>query len=76
MDLYQITAYTILDRVQLQVTRCETAGELRQWSHMILEQISLPGGSSEPWDVIWAIGQELCETALRRAGNDPAARAR
>ena len=72
MNLFQVTAYTIGDRLQLQATRCETTENGRQWVHMILEQIGLPGGSDEPWDVLWAIGQELCEQALRRGGGEVA----
>jgi len=68
MNLYQVTAYVAFDRIMVQATRCETTEDGRQWAHMVLEDIALPGGSDEPWDVLWAVGQELCEQALRRGG--------
>lgn len=65
--LYQVTAYTVLDHLALQLTRAETQPEGYAWTHMLLEQVELPHWvRADPWDVVWLMATRLADEALKR----------
>jgi len=65
--LYQVTAYDALGAITVQATTATANGSGYAWEHRILETLELPEGvAGDAWDVLWAIGQLLCERALER----------
>lgn len=65
--LYQVTAYEALGAITVQATTATTSPSGYGWEHRILETLELPEGvAGDAWDVLWAIGQLLCERALER----------
>lgn len=69
--LYQLTAYELLDGLQVQVTTARTDPDGYQWEHRILEHVRVsPELAGNPWDVLWTLGQLLCERALERGSGD------
>jgi hypothetical protein len=62
----QVLAYEFMDHWQLQVTSAEAFQYGYSWTQLINVQLMPPPDAEIPWDIVWAIGQELCEAALRR----------
>lgn len=73
--LYQVTAYQVLDALQLQATTALATETGYRWEHRLLEHVPLPGWSlpePDPWDVLWVIGSLLSERSIARRGEPPA----
>lgn len=64
--LIQVTAYECLGGLSVQVTTAKAHPQGYGWEHRILESIDTKG-MSEPWDLIWLIGQLMSERAIERA---------
>lgn len=66
--LYQVHAYDLLDGLQVQVVTADTSAERWSWQTRVLEFFPLPDHiTRDPWDVLWFIGQELCNQAIQRS---------
>lgn len=75
--LVQVTAYVVLEDLIIQATTARTTESGRSWEHRVLERVELAGCDPEDaWDLIWLVGQTLCDRALThsrtaRADNNP-----
>lgn len=64
--LVQVTAYVMMNEaLVVQATTCRTTETSRNWEHRVLERVELAGCDPEDaWDLIWLVGQTLCDRAL------------
>lgn len=63
--IFQVTAYEMAGGLHVQVVRADVSAAGYSWTQMLNELVDLvPGGTEEPWDVVWLIGQKLSERAL------------
>lgn len=66
--MIQVTAYAHLDGWHVLATEMNATETGRRWT-VLLQAMVYPTPEEEaPWDVVWRIGQELCEQALRAGG--------
>lgn len=69
MTTVQLTAYTVLDRVQWQATAFEATETGRAWTVIAQGLEELPAWAQSDVDVAWIAAQALAEECVRRSSS-------
>jgi hypothetical protein len=63
----QVNAYTVMDQLQLQVTRMEATEDGTHWAHLLMDAIDVADLDAEdPWDLLWAIADRIMRQCMDR----------